>query len=489
MSSSNPTPHCLDCGHEPCLGCVSWCDTMIRRLACPKCDATFGNLDEMFIDQVLVCPECAHSFPLSDLAGDDGRVPSEVEPCCDGECRWDRPIEEVAAWCAHPGPPEQPDPGPLVLYSTRMPEHPTVHLRYGQVLAVKYKLNGSGLEAFHVVVEHDRGPAAADVARQQGVEHGRREGLSEGRDQGFLSGFLAAQGIAQGLSEEEAISQALAQVEPSAGLHALAWAKTRHKLLQERVAQLQQPARPTADDDELLTAQAELLQRMINDAEIGDSCKLCGELLDKPDNDHGDGELLGHLSDCPVPDAAQTIEAVLARLSVGPSMPCPDCRHDVCTPVADEPHLWRCGGCGFEIDRSERAQPSPDSWVRQTDKGPVAFGYFSDADVPLEEAYNEARGEVIRLQTLPKGSPQHKNRRDFYRSSGGWGSHFGRASEDLDELDLRIANLSTIEYELRNAMRRTVSCVRTHLCEGYDEIDERMRDLARTAYGHRHRNS
>ena len=47
----------------------------------------------------------------------------------------------------------------------------------------------------------------------------------------------------------------------------------------------------------------EALARMIERAEFPDQCGLCGELLDKPENDLGDGESLGHTLECDVESA------------------------------------------------------------------------------------------------------------------------------------------------------------------------------------------
>ncbi len=50
------------------------------------------------------------------------------------------------------------------------------------------------------------------------------------------------------------------------------------------------------------------LAKCVEWAEAPDQCLLCHELLDKPDNDNGDGELLGHTLECPIAWAATQLD-------------------------------------------------------------------------------------------------------------------------------------------------------------------------------------
>ncbi len=57
-------------------------------------------------------------------------------------------------------------------------------------------------------------------------------------------------------------------------------------------------------------------------AEAGDSCLMCGELLDRPENDLGDGEYLGHRLDCPVAALAEALQT--AEVAKSSSSKCED---------------------------------------------------------------------------------------------------------------------------------------------------------------------
>ena len=91
-----------------------------------------------------------------------------------------------------------------------------------------------------------------------------------------------------------------------------------------------------------------------------------------------------------------------------------------------------------------------------------------DKNVPLEEAYEDARELISTLEGRPD-SPKHDEARRSFYGGRGWARHFGLACEDLDHLDYQIASLVTVAYEVRNRLRRELACVRTHLYDAFDE--------------------
>jgi hypothetical protein len=80
----------------------------------------------------------------------------------------------------------------------------------------------------------------------------------------------------------------------------------------------------------------------------------------------------------------------------------------------------------------------------------------------------EARRDLDLLRSRPNAPEHQEHRRGFYRYRGLAG-HFGRACEDLDELDRDIATSCTVALDKRNQMRRTLACIRGHLLEAYDD--------------------
>lgn len=415
------TPVCLDCGHPPCGGCVDWCDTIIERVLCPQCGASFGDVQHLLREQTIVClPGCGHRWKLSELP--EGVRATELEPCCDGQCRWNMSDEDVAAWLA-----SEPEPGegegsdadddePRCVASVSL--SPPVALYHRQTLRARFTCNEGFVSRVDLDVLPDlEAPGAAALAVESARRHALVEGEERGRDLGFTTGFLAAQGLAQGLSEEEATAQALHAVDDAKALLGLRWMKKSRPWLAAR-----------------------------NKAEI----------LAKDD-----------------PEDAGDLEAADA-----PRMPCPVCGPPgYCRPIAEGSSTWECRGCGRRTERPPADDAGVIDMVRELDEDPIAWGYVSQSDVPLRQAYNEARVEINRLQTLPEQSPRHIRMRNWYRTkSGYWGAHFGRAAEDLDELDAAIAKQSFMPLAERDRLRRLLACVRNHLVEGHDEIEAEFAD-------------
>lgn len=79
-------PKCVDCGHEPCPHCMDWCDTVTDSAVCLECESV--QFLRPFVGPMpQVCPQCGSALEY------------DMDLCCDGECRWDQPGDQVAAWC------------------------------------------------------------------------------------------------------------------------------------------------------------------------------------------------------------------------------------------------------------------------------------------------------------------------------------------------------------------------------------------------------
>lgn len=102
-------PRCLKCGHVPCPACVTWCDTILTFVTCPACAEHVREYD--YDDparpqegQQMTCPHCGKQWALRLPPGDETKGSwtqhdLDTDTCCDMECEWDRPMEEVVAWC------------------------------------------------------------------------------------------------------------------------------------------------------------------------------------------------------------------------------------------------------------------------------------------------------------------------------------------------------------------------------------------------------
>ncbi len=88
-----PAPKCRRCGHGPCPGCETWCDMMLHTIWCPHCEATVSDYTPEKARTAQFCQSCNSSFMANSKQVD-------VDPCCDGECDFDVPMEIVQAWCA-----------------------------------------------------------------------------------------------------------------------------------------------------------------------------------------------------------------------------------------------------------------------------------------------------------------------------------------------------------------------------------------------------
>lgn len=89
-------PKCKKCGHPPCPGCETWCDIIADHIFCPSCNESTAlyNHDRDKDGDVQECGSCEISFKL------DFDEHVDFELCCDSECEYDMPMEDVLAWCA-----------------------------------------------------------------------------------------------------------------------------------------------------------------------------------------------------------------------------------------------------------------------------------------------------------------------------------------------------------------------------------------------------
>lgn len=88
-------PKCMKCGHEPCPACEVWCDIIVSNIYCPKCEKVVRSLSKEDKEGQMVKCACGHEWGL--------KIEDDVENCdlcCDGECEWDQPEEQVIRWCA-----------------------------------------------------------------------------------------------------------------------------------------------------------------------------------------------------------------------------------------------------------------------------------------------------------------------------------------------------------------------------------------------------
>jgi hypothetical protein len=80
---------------------VEWCDITVWNIYCPACDEVVEKKTERHKrGDEMTCPHCGHDWRLRLWSEDSDEDDTEIDLCCDGQCTWDRPQEEVEAWCA-----------------------------------------------------------------------------------------------------------------------------------------------------------------------------------------------------------------------------------------------------------------------------------------------------------------------------------------------------------------------------------------------------
>ena len=97
------TPHCKGCGHKPSSNHAGRCEHATNVLFCSHCDPE-GNGQEIDLDRLfpdgfdcdsygmkIPCPRCKKEVEL------DGET-TDVELCCQNDCRWDIGATAAAKW-------------------------------------------------------------------------------------------------------------------------------------------------------------------------------------------------------------------------------------------------------------------------------------------------------------------------------------------------------------------------------------------------------
>jgi len=87
------TPLCKKCHHAPCPSCESWCDVVVWRVYCRKCDRVACEVGRLLDGDPITCQHCGDQWDY------DNDQDGEPDLCCEGECEYEQPPDEVAAWC------------------------------------------------------------------------------------------------------------------------------------------------------------------------------------------------------------------------------------------------------------------------------------------------------------------------------------------------------------------------------------------------------